>query len=200
MFTHTRVKEFTKANLASLKFDPAGPALQFAWEDKLTGFGVRISPSNELTFVASRAIRGRNKTRRKSLDKCNKQFDHEPSRKKARDYLKRMADGEDPWALAEDKRGKTVAEAIAAFKDKPGLSKASKGDIDNAKKWLGEIRDSETHEVLLASWLDRKLFDVARHEVNDRHKAIARIVAKQNEKRFSAATRARLLVRRHQHR
>ncbi len=90
-------KNLTKTNVDLLPFSSSGVVLYF--DQKLTGFGVRVSKTTKTYFAESR-VNG--KTRRVKIGLHGKDMTTEMGRRQAQKLLSQMNDGIDPNA---DKRG-----------------------------------------------------------------------------------------------
>ena len=89
-----------------------------AWDDRLSGFGVRVQPSGTKVFLVNYRTRSggrRARNRRVGIGRC----DHlapEEARRLAQELLGRVARGEDPAQERADRRGMpTLREAFAEY-------------------------------------------------------------------------------------
>lgn len=169
------VPEITIPALNRWRFNRAGGSNeQFMWEEKNPGFGVRQLRSGTKAFIVSGAIAGANRTRRRVLGRYTNKFGPQQARPKAKRLLGMMADGEDPWATPDEKRGKTLRRAMKDYIAKERLAPATVDDIKS------------TVDNHLSEWMDRPLFEIKRHEIMDRHNEIQEIVAARNAERFTS--------------
>ena len=128
-----------------------------AWDDRLTGFGVRVQPSGLKSFIVNyRAGDGGRKApnRRTVLGRHGKMPVTE-ARRKAREMLAAAARGEDPAGKRSEQRRMPVLER--AFED---FMRVNPGRAAGTERLYRE--EFARH---FADWLDRPLDDIARRDV-----------------------------------
>ncbi len=184
METHT-AKRVAKTRLTLTKravdtLEPAGTPW-IAWDDKLTGFGVRIQPSGVKSFIVNyRAGEGGRKApnKRVVLGRHGK-IAPDQARRLARKVLGKVADGDDPAGnRAEARAMPTLGDAFEDYMAvNPNRSRRTNGLYRyEAKRYLGD-------------WLSRPLDAIARRDVETRFNRIT------EDHGWSPANRAMSLLR-----
>ena len=124
----------------------------------LTGFGVLVGKRTK-TYIAQRDIKGR--TVRVTIGRHGV-LTTDQARKKARQLIARMADGENPNE-ARRAEGTTLGEALELYLGALTVKNRSPLTLE------GYRRDCERH---LGHWLGRPLAGITRKEVRDRHRQL----------------------------
>ena len=151
----------TKRTVEALK--PAEKSW-IAWDDKLTGFGVRVQPSGTKSFIVNyRAGSGGRKApnKRVVIGRYGR-IAPDRARRLARDLLGRVARGEDPAGERADARGvPTLARAFEVY---------MAANPDRAENTVRLYR--QNLRVNLSDWLKRPLDAITRQDVEDRFNLI----------------------------
>ncbi len=135
-----------------------------AWDDKLTGFGVRVQPSGTKSFIVNyRAGSGGRKApnKRVVIGRYGR-IAPDRARRMAQDLLGRVARGEDPAGERADARGvPTLARAFEVYM------------AANPSRAVNTVRLYEQNlRVNLSDWLKRPLDAITRQDVEDRFNLI----------------------------
>lgn len=105
--------KLTKKLIDSLSADEGGDDF-FLWDTEVKGFGLRVSPGGNKSFVLKYRIGPR--TRRYTISKVGSPYTVEQARDKARDLLTDIRDGKDPMdAKAEANAAMTVGELVKLY-------------------------------------------------------------------------------------
>jgi integrase len=155
--------KLTKTIIDNLPFPISGQ--QFFWDDDLTGFALRLTPTKK-TYIAQARVRGAGKSieRRVSLGEHGI-ITLQEARRKAQKSLSAMNEGKDPviekqTAIAYAKTLREFAEDyIENKKDK--LKQSSKADI------LKHVNKS------FSDWADRPAVNITRDTVSKRFKELS---------------------------
>ena len=164
MKTRTSTKRTAKVRLTLTKrsvetLSPsAGPWI--AWDDKLTGFGVRVQPSGTKSFLINYRANGGGRyspNRRLVIGRFGRMTAAE-ARRGAQSLLGRVAAGEDPAAQRAEARGlPTLGEAFEDYmKVNPNRS------ANTNKVYRQNLR------VNLSDWVNRPLNAITRRDVETR--------------------------------
>jgi site-specific recombinase XerD len=162
--------KLTKAAVARLRApDPSGKQKLY-WDEELRGFGVLLSGvTNSRTYVAQRTLPD-GRTRRITVGSVA-EIDVDQARESAADLIHQMRHGNDPRAARRRTANWTLQRALDEY---------LKARHDLNPKSAAFYRHEVEHN--LAAWLDRPLRSITHDEVEDRHRAIAREVAKRRGK------------------
>ena len=128
-----------------------------AWDDKLTGFGVRVQPSGLRSYIVNYRTGegGRRAVNRRLVIGRHGRVSAEQARRIAHETLGKVAAGEDP---AEGRtRQRSVPTLREAFEEFLSVGPARK------ESTLGTYR--RTVHMDLAPWLDRSLNTISRRDV-----------------------------------
>ena len=152
----------TKRTVEALK--PAEKSW-IAWDDKLTGFGVRVQPSGTKSFIVNyRAGEGGRKApnKRVVIGRYGR-IAPDRARRLAQDMLGRVARGEDPAGERAESRGvPTLARAFEIYMAaNPGRA------VNTVRLYRQNLR------VNLSDWLKRPLDAITRQDVEDRFNLIS---------------------------
>ena len=164
MKTRTSTKRIAKVRLSLTKrsveslVPSAGPWI--AWDDKLTGFGVRVQPSGTKSFLINYRANGGGRyspNRRLVIGRFGRMTAAE-ARRRAQSLLGRVAAGEDPAAERAEARGlPTLGEAFEDYmKVNPNRS------ANTNKVYRQNLR------VNLSDWVNRPLNAINRRDVETR--------------------------------
>ncbi len=151
-----------KLSLTKRSIDTLEPKDQawIAWDDRLTGFGVRVYPSGRKSFIVNyRAGGGGRKAPNKRIviGRCDR-ISAEQARRMAQQVLGKVAGGDDPAGeRSEARRMPTVAEAFAEFL----AANPNRAAItEKSYRYL--------FDRYLGDWLGRSLDSIARKDVEAR--------------------------------
>ncbi len=135
-----------------------------AWDDKLTGFGVRVQPSGAKSFIVNyRAGSGGRKApnKRVVIGRYGR-IAPDRARRLAQDLLGRVARGEDPAGERADARGvPTLAQAFEVY-----MAANPDRAVNTVKLYEQNLR------VNLSDWLKRPLDAITRQNAEDRFNLI----------------------------
>ena len=137
-----------------------------AWDDRLTGFGVRIQPSGAKAFIVSyrAAGGGRRAPNRPFVIGRYGTVTPDQARRLARELLGRVAVGGDPAAERAVARGfPTLAEAFEEYLTANPNRKRSTEEL-----YRGQMR------YCLGDWLSRRLDTISRRDVEARFHRVSR--------------------------
>ena len=148
-----------KAHITKRAVDALQPAEKpyIAWDDRLTGFGVRVLPSATKSFILNyRPGPGGRKApnRRIVLGRCGI-ITPDQARRMAHEMLGRVAAGQDP--AAERARARAVPTLREAFEEYLGAGPERKAST------IASYRSTVYKD--LASWLERPLDTISRKDV-----------------------------------
>ena len=135
-----------------------------AWDDKLTGFGVRVQPSGLRSYLVNYRAgdRGRKAPNRRIVIGRHGPITPDQARRRAREILGRVALGDDP--LAERARSRAMPTLRQAFEDYLAVGRRRRDStIANYRRAL---------EKDLGDWLNRPLDDIDRRDVEQRFRQI----------------------------
>ena len=128
-----------------------------AWDDRLTGFGVRVQPSGLKSFIVNYRAGdgGRKAPNRRVVLGRHGEIPVAEARRKAREMLAAAARGEDPAGGNDEQRGMPVLER--AFED---FMRVNPGRAAGTEKLYRE--EFARH---FAGWRERPLDDITRRDV-----------------------------------
>ena len=117
------------------RVNPPDSGYELHWDDKLKGFGLRVTKTGAVSFVAEGRVRGR--SRRVTLGRLGT-ITADQARQRAKTMLGKMSDGIDPNAEKAEQRATsvTLAELAQNYKENRRTSKglplkdSTKADID----------------------------------------------------------------------
>ena len=135
-----------------------------AWDDKLTGFGVRVQPSGTKSFIVNYrpGEGGRNAPNKRIVIGRFGRITPDAARRKAQDLLGRVARGEDPAGeRAETRRVPTLAQAFESH-----MAANPNRAANTVRLYRQNLR------VNLSDWLKRPLDSITRQDVEDRFNLI----------------------------
>ena len=153
----------TKRTVAAL--EPAETSW-IAWDDRVTGFGVRVQPSGTKSFIVNYrpGDGGRKAPNKRVVIGRFGRMTSDEARRKAQDMLGRVARGEDPAGERAEARGvPTLAEAFDTY---------MKANPNRAANTVRLYR--QNLRVNLGDWLKRPLDGISRQDVEDRFHFITR--------------------------
>ena len=131
-----------------------------AWDDKLTGFGVRVQPSGTKSFIVNYrpGDGGRNAPNKRIVIGRFGRITPDQARRKAQDLLGRVARGDDPADERTEARGMaTLAQAFEGY-----MAANPNRAANTVRLYRQNLR------VNLSDWLKRPLDAITRQEVEDR--------------------------------
>ena len=131
-----------------------------AWDDKLTGFGVRVQPSGTKSFIVNYrpGDGGRNAPNKRIVIGRFGRITPDQARRKAQDLLGRVARGDDPADERTEARGMaTLAQAFEGY-----MAANPNRAANTVRLYRQNLR------VNLSDWLKRPLDTITRQEVEDR--------------------------------
>ncbi|MCY4383629.1 MAG: integrase family protein [Nitrospinae bacterium] len=151
----------TKRTVEALK---PGDKSWIAWDEKLTGFGVRVQPSGMKSFIVNyRAGEGGRKApnKRVVIGRYGR-IAPDQARRLAQDLLGRVARGEDPAGERADARGvPTLARAFEIY-----MAANPDRAVNTVRLYRQNLR------VNLSDWLKRPLDAITRQDAEDRFNLI----------------------------
>ncbi|MBV5341106.1 MAG: integrase family protein [Deltaproteobacteria bacterium] len=162
------VIHITKTSVEELTI-PASGRVDYS-DDKLKGFGVRVSPTS-ISFYACRRVNGRLvRTKIDTFDKITV----EKARKRAKEILLDMEKGIDPNQVKKER----IEQAETARQEEEKVGKTLQACLDEyLQKGRLKPRTIETYQDLcrlyLADWLQRPAEEITRDMVRIRHLEIA---------------------------
>ena len=151
--------KLTKKAIDGFQYAGDGKSRDVRWDDALPGFGVRIYPSEQKSFVLSYRFQGRK--RLLTLGRYGP-LTLDQARRLARRHLAKIIDGVDP--LTERKteaRGTTMAELSKAYLERHASRKRS-----------GHDDQRRIERYVLPRWNKAKVESIARTEIADLHHKI----------------------------
>ncbi|MEE4211002.1 MAG: site-specific integrase [Parvularcula sp.] len=158
-----------KTKLTKTAIDRAGPADReyFLWDECLSGFGLRITPSGRKTFVLKyRTGHGRKApTRRLTIGRYSSALPPDLARRKAREMLFAVLEGDDPAASrAEERKSLTVQEACDLYlRDGTFGKKASsiENNDTHIRRHIGPLIGRRRLQDLTRADVTRMMTDIA---------------------------------------
>ena len=135
-----------------------------AWDDRLTGFGVRVQPSGTKSFIVNyrSGEGGRKAPNKRIVIGRHGRISPEDARRRAQDILGRVARGEDPAGeRAEARDTPTLADAFETY-----LAANPNRAARTVRLYRQNLR------VNLGDWLARPLDAISRQDVEDRFNRI----------------------------
>ena len=136
-----------------------------AWDDKLTGFGVRVQPSGTKSFIVNYrpGDGGRRAPNKRVVIGRFGRVSPDRARRRAQELLGRVAAGEDPAGeRASTRRMPTLAEAFESY---------MAANPNRAANTVGLYR--RNLRINLSDWLKRPLDTITRQDVEDRFNLIS---------------------------
>ena len=156
--------KLTKARIDALKYQGAklahGHSRDIRWDDKISGFGVRVYPSGERHFVLSYRIKGRK--RLYTIGKYGDPFTLTMAREKAEKLKGGILDGEDPLRHRQEEL------AAPTVKD---LARKYLTDHAEKNKRPASVRDDRAmiEKIILPRLGARKVADITFADVDALH-------------------------------
>jgi integrase len=131
----------------------------FLRDDKLVGFGVRVTPNGAKSFIVEARVNGR--MRRYAIGPASR-FTVDEARGKARTLLAEMHEGEDPQLKrkAARQRSDTLQAMLDGYIEAKGVRETT------AAKYQAQMRRH------LIDWLDKPIADITPREVRFRYEKI----------------------------
>lgn len=153
---HKRV--LTARSVAAVR---PGARRYIIWDEKLTGFGLRVSPSGTRSFMVQYRTRegGRRTANRKKVLGHAPEMTPERARSRARAWLRRVADREHDATLP------TLRSAFESYlAARPGLAESSRA-------MYRQVLNQHAHD-----WLERRLDAIERADVERRFQSLSACV------------------------
>jgi len=147
----------TKRNIDTLEPEASS---WIAWDDKVTGFGIRIQPSGTKSFIVNyrSGDGGRRSPNKRVVIGRYGRIAPDEARRKAKDLLGRVARGEDPAEERSEARGMpTLAEALEDY-----LSIGSRRKARTVAHYRDQMRRC------VGDWFSRPLDAISRRDVENR--------------------------------
>ena len=135
-----------------------------AWDDKLTGFGVRVQPSGTKSFIVNYrpGDGGRKAPNKRIVIGRFGRITPDQARRKAQDLLGRVARGQDPADERSEARGvPTLAQAFEVY-----MAAKPNRAANTVRLYRQNLR------VNLSDWLKRPLDRITRQDVEERFNLI----------------------------
>ena len=136
-----------------------------AWDDKLTGFGVRVQPSGTKSFIVNYRAGdgGRKAPNKRVVIGRYPRMAPDQARREAQKLLGRVAAGDDPAGERAEARGMpTLAEAFNSY-----MAANPNRAVNTVTLYRQNLR------VNLGDWLKRPLNTITRQDVEDRFNLIS---------------------------
>lgn len=149
----------TKTFIDSVK--PPLATYEIHWDDRVPGYGLRVSKGGARSFVAQGRVKGRAIV--VTIGRYGV-FTEEQARRKAQSILQAMRDGVDPRAArkAEAAERVTLGEVMEAYVNRPGKLKPS------------SRAETRRHvEQVFAAWVERPICTIAEDDIRKRHREMA---------------------------
>lgn len=131
------------------------------WDDRVPGYGLRVSPKGVRSFIAQGRVRG--KAVIVTIGRYGL-YTEEQARKKAQSILQQMREGIDPRLAREAEAAEkiTLRAVMEAYVNRPGKLKPSSA---------AEVRRHV--EQVFSSWADKPIVAISEDMVRKRHKEMA---------------------------
>lgn len=144
------------------KVEPPASDYQIHWDDKLPGYGLRVTANGVRSFVAQGRVNG--KAVITTIGRYGL-FTEDAARKKAQKVLQDMREGIDPRAVnkAEAAMKVTLQEVLDAYVGRPGKLKDS-----TAAEYRRHV------EKTFAKWAPLPIASITRDMVKERHAALVK--------------------------
>lgn len=151
----------TLTKAAIERIDPPASGYVLAWDDQSRGLGVRVTAGGVRSYVFQARHRGR--PRRLTLGRCD-EMTASQARRVAGDMLRNMGAGSDPMSevRAQQLEDLTLRMALDEYLEGRDLAESTRRHVE------GNI----TYH--LADWLDRRVQELTRYDVERRHREIGR--------------------------
>ena len=143
-----------------------GDGDRFLWDERLPGFGLKITPAGRRSYVVQYRPRGRAQAKRITLGVHGQPMTAERAREAAEGLLLRVRNGEDPAAAAKAEREAADAAAERAQEQRFEAVLASFIELyarPKNRRWQ-DARRVIAHDALPA-WRDREIGSITRREV-----------------------------------
>lgn len=139
---------------------------RFVWDERLPGFGLKVTPAGRRSYVVQYRPRGRAQARRITLGVHGQPLTAEKARERAEILLLRVRNGEDPAAAAQAER--EAADAATAKAQEQRFEAVLDSFIElyarpKNRRWE-DSRRVIAHDALPA-WRDRDIGTITRREV-----------------------------------
>jgi integrase len=159
--------KLTKTEVEKLPIPAAGQSLH--WDDKLRGFGVRVTPSGTRAYIVQGRVRGTGKTRRETLG-VHGVLTCDEARRRAQAKLVGLADGLDPQV--EKQRAKSLATTLREVADDYCKNRRTK---KGGRLTAATVRDITRHvSTNFGDMADKPIADITSEMCRDRFEAISK--------------------------
>lgn len=140
------------------KVQPPATGYAIHWDDRVPGYGLRVTTNGVRSFVAQGRVKG--KAIIVTIGRYGL-FTEEQARRKAQSILQDMREGIDPRAAkrAEAAERITLREVMDAYLDRPGKLKPSS---------KAEVRRHV--EQVFATWIDKPITGITEDDIRKRHR------------------------------
>jgi integrase len=151
--------KLTKKAIDALEYQGDGTSRDLRWDNSLPGFGVRIYPTGQKSFVLSYRFKGR---KRLMVIGRYGPLTLDQARNRARRHLATIIDGRDPLAARKaEAQGTTMADLCDAYLERHAVRKRSAPDDRRRIK-----------RYILPRWNKAKVESITRAEVANLHHKI----------------------------
>lgn len=162
-------------NVKKLAVPEKGAALH--WDDALSGFGVRITATGTVAYVAQARVNG--KTRRVTIGKAGV-IAADEARRKARTTLGNMSDGRDP--VAEKRRQKALSVTLGEVTDTYLENRRTRSGRPLKDRTKADVRYHLAHHF--GDWRERPVVEITREMVQQRYSKLCRSSVAQANQAF----------------
>ena len=154
-----QMPKLTKAYIE--KVEPPPESYVIHWDDRIAGYGLRVTKNGVRTFIAQGRIKG--KVAVLTIGRFGL-FTEEQARRKAQSLLQGMREGINLLATnkADEAEQVTLRQVMEAYVNRPGKLKASSAS---------EIRRHV--ELVFAKWADKPIVSITEDMVRKRHREMA---------------------------
>lgn len=166
----TPMPKLTKRIVDAASAAPGSGA--FVWDTDVKGFGLRVKPSGVKSYVLKYRVGSR--SRRGTIGKHGSPWTAETAREKAKEYLRQVADGHDPFAeKAAGRKAQTVAELAELYLGEGPAEKPNKkasswaADRSNIIRHINPLLGRKLLPALTQSDVAKFQLDVARGKSAD---------------------------------
>jgi integrase len=143
-----------------------GTTDRFFWDDRLPGFGVKVTPKGRRTYVVQYRPRGRTQTKRITLGPHGTLWTTERARESAQALLLRVQNGEDP--IQTERAARAAADLASVKAAEERFDVVLDQFIERYAKPKNR-RWQETHRVIaydaVPAWRDRPVNSITRRDV-----------------------------------
>lgn len=159
--------KLTKTIVEALPIPASGQSLH--WDDKLRGFGVRVTPSGTRAYIVQGRVRGTGKTRRETIG-AHGVLTCDEARRRAQAKLVGLADGLDPQV--EKQRAKSLAATLREVADDYCKNRRTK---KGGRLTAATIRDITRHvSTNFGDMADKPIAEITSEMCRDRFETISK--------------------------